>query len=119
MIQELETKLLRAMQESDVATLNNLLSSELIYTTPEGNILSKEEDLAHYTSGLLKIDSLNATEREVFEFDENYIVSGKVEVSGEYSNRPITGTYRFTRVWTKNLLGHYQIICANSSEVLN
>lgn len=111
MIQELENKLLQAMQESDVATLDALLSDELIFTNHHGDILNKTQDLAIYRSGQSKFSDLKVNEQEIFEFDENFVVSSKVEL-GHYH-------YRFTHVWTKNGLGNYQIICANSSMVGN
>ena len=61
-VKKLEEQLKKAMYTSDVATLDSLLSPDLIFTNHLGQVLSKSQDIELHKSGLLKIKSLETLE---------------------------------------------------------
>jgi hypothetical protein len=62
-IVEVEDQLKTAMLSSDVAALDELLAPNLIFTNHLGQLLGKNDDLAAYRSGVLKIAELEPSEQ--------------------------------------------------------
>lgn len=50
-IAQLETELAQAMLHNDMATLDRLLSDDLMFTGPDGIVTDKAQDLALHRSG--------------------------------------------------------------------
>jgi len=113
-IVEAEEKLRTAMLSSDVAALNELLAPDLIFTNHLGQLLGKKDDLAAYSSGVLKIGGLEPSEQHVRIFDEVAVVSVRMQVSGTYDGAPANGDFRFTRVWARSQQERWQIVAAHS-----
>ena len=60
-IKKLEEELRQAMLSSNIAKLDQLISDALIFTLPDGEILTKSMDLDAYRSGLQKLTSLKCS----------------------------------------------------------
>jgi ketosteroid isomerase-like protein len=114
-VKKLEEQLKKAMSTSDLATLDSLLSPDLIFTNHLGQVVSKSQDIELHRSGLLKIESLETLE-EVFNVRENTIVvSVLVKLLGTYAGNNANGKFRFTRVWALNAQHQWQVIAAHST----
>jgi ketosteroid isomerase-like protein len=113
-IVEMEDQLRTAMLSSDIATLYELLAPDLIFTNHLGQLLGKSDDLAAYSSGVLKIAGLEPSEQHVRVLGEVAVVSVRMQVSGTYEGAPANGDFRFTRVWTRSQLERWQIVAAHS-----
>jgi len=95
-----EECLRQAMLYSDVATLDVLISPDLIFTTHLGQVLNKQEDLDTHRSGLLKLTALTPSEQRV-EFNEHYaVVSVLMQLQGSFQGEPFSARVRYTRVWS-------------------
>jgi ketosteroid isomerase-like protein len=109
-----EDQLRGAMLSSNVAALNELLAPDLIFTNHLGQLLSKSDDLAAYSSGVLKIAALEPSEQTVKVLGEVAVVSVRMQVSGTYKGAPANGDFRFTRVWARSQQEQWQIVAAHS-----
>ncbi len=115
-IVELEERLVRAMRTSDVPVLDELLADDLLFTNHQGMVVTKQEDLEVHRSGLLKLDSLDASDRSVRLLGNVAVVAVRVQLAGRYGNDSFEGTFRYTRVWA--LLGaRWRIVAAHASVV--
>lgn len=115
-IVELEERLERAMRASDVLTLDELLADDLLFTNHQGLVVTKKEDLDVHRSGLLKLDSLDASDRRIQQLGNVAIVSVRVQLAGRHANTYFEGTFRYTRVWA--VLGvRWRIVAAHASMV--
>lgn len=113
---ELEERLARAMRTSDVPALDDLLADDLLFTNHQGLVVTKQEDLDVHRSGLLKLDSLAASDRHIRWLGPVAIVSVRVQLAGRYADQPFEGTFRYTRVWA--LQGdRWRIAAAHASVV--
>lgn len=113
---ELEERLARAMRSSDVRVLDELLADDLLFTNHQGLVVSKQEDLDVHRSGLLKLDSLDASDRHIRLLGHVAIVSVRVQLAGRHAGTPFEGGFRFTRVWA--LVGaRWRIVAAQASVV--
>lgn len=108
-----EERLKQAMLASDVSVLDKLLAPEIIITNHFGQLMSKDDDLGAHKSGLIKIQELNPSERQIQIQGEVAIVSVRMQIVGTYDGNPANGDFRFTRVWAISGSGTYHIIAAH------
>jgi hypothetical protein len=116
---EAEEQLRVAMLTSDVSRLDELLAAELIFTNHLGQLLGKKDDLEAYMSGLLKVEQLTPSERQILFHEKVAVVSVRMRVSGTYDGNPASGDFRFTRVWAaSSARNSWQIIAAHATLVV-
>jgi Domain of unknown function (DUF4440) len=114
---EAESSLLQAMLISDVASLDRLISDELLFTNHLGQLLSKQADLSAHRSGLLKFTKLDPSEQVVAVYDSFAIVSVNVKTEGIYANEPFSARIRYTRVWARSSSQSWHVVAGHSSVV--
>ena len=113
-IAQAEDHLRSAMLTSDVAALNELLAPDLIFINHLGLLLSKDDDLAAYRSGVLKVVSLEPSEQHVKALGDVAVVSVRVRLTGTFGGAPANGDFRFTRVWARSQQETWQIVAAHA-----
>jgi ketosteroid isomerase-like protein len=114
---ELEERLERAMRTSDVLALDALLADDLLFTNHQGLVVTKQEDLEVHRSGLLKLDSLIASDRSIRPLGKVAVVAVRMQLAGSHANHPFEGTFRYTRVWA--LQGaRWRVVAAHASMVV-
>jgi ketosteroid isomerase-like protein len=117
-ILEAEEQLRQAMLASDVAVLEALLSSNLLFTNHLGQRISKEADLAAHRSGELKIKQLAPSAPAIQVVSDTVaVVSVRVCMDGTYAGRPAGGDFMFTRVWARTDAGSWQVAAAHAGLV--
>ncbi len=113
---ELEERLAQAMRTSDVPVLDELLADDLLFTNHLGLVVTKQEDLDVHRSGLLRLDSLIASDRRIRTLGNVAVVAVRVQLAGSHAGNPFEGTFRYTRVWAR--LGvRWRIVAAHASVV--
>jgi len=112
---EFEALLCKAMLESDTDVLDQLLSSELIFTNHLGQVLGKKEDLEAHQSGLLQISNISVDEQKIKLQKDTAIVFAKVNICGDYNGNVANGTFRFTRIWKNITDNNWKVIAVHSS----
>lgn len=116
---EAEEQLRFAMLTSDVSVLDELLAPELIFTNHLGQLLGKKDDLEAYMSGLLKVEKLTPSERQIQLYEKVAIVSVRMCLSGTYDGNPANGDFRFTRVWADSTARNsWHIVAAHATRVI-
>ena len=116
-IVDAEERLRTAMLSSDVSALDELLASELIFTNHLGQLLGKENDLAAYRSGMLKVKELKPSEQHIRLTGDVAIVSVRMQLSGTYDDNPANGDFRFTRVWARSPDKAWHVVAAHAGLV--
>ncbi len=96
-----EAELRRAQLASDVEALDRLLDEALVFTSFDGTIATKQDDLALHRSGRLRIMRMEPIERRLLHLGETSVVSVKMDASAVLDDVPMTGLLRYTRVWHK------------------
>lgn len=117
-VQLLEERLIEAMKASDVATLDTLISDELIFTGHNGQFFTKEADLAAHRSGDIKMFEIVVGELYMKQFDDVVIVSVRKEISGSFFGSVEVGIFRFTRVW-KRYGNSWKVIAGQSTQLVH
>lgn len=104
-----EERLLKAMKECDLNTLNELLHDDLIFNGPTGELVTKEMDLAAYRSGNMAVDENTISDQEIRVFGDTAIVTVTVHLIGSFMKQPIENKCRFVRTW-KKMEGEWKMI---------
>lgn len=96
----LEEELRKAMLNSDILKLNELISSDLLFTNHLGSKISKEDDLKAHENKEIKFKSIELTAFEIRQIGTSTVVSCQAEVDGIFDGQEAIGNFRFTRVWS-------------------
>ena len=102
------------MLRSDVVALNELIAPDLVFTNHLGQLLGKDDDLAAYRSGVLKVVSLESSEQHVKTLGDVAVVSVRIQLTGTYGGAPANGDFRFTRVWARSQRETWHIVAAHA-----
>lgn len=112
-IEELEEELRVAMLNSDINTLDRLISPQLLFTNHLGHVVSKDEDLESHRNKTFKFQSIELSESEVLVAEGYAVVSVKADIKGFYNTQETSGEFRFSRFWS-NSSGSWQVIAGHS-----
>lgn len=116
-IADLEERIRQAQLNADVAALDDLISDNLLFTGPNGQLGTKEQDLEAYRSGAVRFLKHEPEDLKVRRIGNDVAVSAVlaqlvVEVAGQINR----GTYRYTRVWAREN-GTWTVVGGHVSEV--
>ena len=104
-------------KSGDIAALKRLLADEYTYTSRDGEIFSKAEDLEGYKTNQIKLESAELLEQKVRVIDNNTAVeTGKIRYVGTNAGQPFDITKRYTTTWI-NWGERWQIMADHTSAV--
>ena len=114
----LEAALRAAQLASDVETLDQLLSEELLFTGPDGALGSKADDLRAYRDGTVQFLAHTPEELRVRPVGPRCAIAALrtalvVRVGGDVTR----GTYRYTRVWAEEDDGVWRVVGGHVSQM--
>jgi ketosteroid isomerase-like protein len=107
-IDEAEDALLAAMRVSDVAALAELIDADLVFTGPDGMILSKEADLEAHGTGAVRFERIAEIERRTTEHAGQGSTETIVEAVILDAGRRVEATLRYERLW-RIITGSWQV----------
>jgi hypothetical protein len=116
LIADLEEKLLDGFKRTDLNTLDLLFADGMLFHDQYGNVLDKEMDMEAYRSGMIKINKINVSKREIRVFESIVIVSASLFIKGSYSNILLNGKYQWLRVWGK-VSEDWKVISASCTSI--
>src|SRR5215213_1833935 len=105
-----EERLYVAMLASDVDELNALISDDLLFAGPTGELATKAMDLELHRSGGTQFHEFTPKALEIRVWSEQFaLASAKIFLRGTYLGQEFAGHYRYTRVWRNSQSG-WQIV---------
>jgi ketosteroid isomerase-like protein len=116
-IDQLEEKWREAMLKSDIATMDALLADDYIAITPVGTLQSKEQALAKLRSTPNHFASIEFSDRKVRFYGMTALVTSRAEITGSNAQEGISGSYRYTRVYVRDLHGAWKIVSFEASRI--
>src|SRR5215207_4642179 len=98
----LEARIRAAQLNADLTALEDLISDDLLFTGPDGQLGTKAQDIEAYRSGTVKFVAHVPEELRIRRISADAAISSlraqlTVDVAGKLSR----GTYRYTRVWAR------------------
>ncbi|HEX2695698.1 MAG TPA: nuclear transport factor 2 family protein [Acidobacteriota bacterium] len=113
---KLENGWIEAVVKSDSAFLDRILADDITETDPEGNVLTKVQDLAEVKSGAYVITSGVMDDIKVRVYGDTAVVTGRNTIKGQYKGKDISGQTRWTDTWV-NHAGRWQCVATHSSRI--
>jgi ketosteroid isomerase-like protein len=110
----LETAWNHAEQTKDVAALDQLLSSTLVYTDYDGSLQNKAEYLAAAKSESLHPEQIINDEMTTHMYRDAAVVTGIYREKGISKGKPYSRRGRFTDTWVKEN-GAWQCVASQST----
>ncbi len=97
--------------------IGGLLAENYVGIGPDGNIMSRTEEIQARIDGEDRLSKLDVEERKVRVFGTTAVVTSRVWVEGVYSGQQLRGPYRYTRVWSLDHGGQWRIVSFEASRV--
>jgi ketosteroid isomerase-like protein len=113
-----EAGLRQAQLTGDVAELDRLLDDLLVFTSIDGTLVGKQDDLSLHRSGRLRITRMDPEDRHLLHLGATSVVSVRMNAEAVMDGVPVTATLRYTRVWHKRadawrlIAGHMSVVPA-------
>jgi len=114
----LESRLRAAQLAADVAALDALIADELLFTGPDGQLGTKQQDLEAHRSGIVRFRAHEPEELRIRRVGPNVAVAAlRTRLEVEVGGTLVGGTYRYTRVWAREDGGPWRVAGGHVSEV--
>lgn len=114
----LEAGLRAAQLTADVATLDALISSELLFTGPDGSLATKADDLAAHAGGVVRFRVHVPEELRVRRVGTDVAVTAlRARLAVEVNGALIEGPVRYTRVWAREPDGVWRVVAGHVSAI--
>jgi len=113
---DLDKKRMEAMAKKDIATLNALISDELVYTHSSARIDTKQSLIGAMESGSTVYTSVVPSNVKAQEFADVVVLTGSARISVMSNGRPNSFGVRFTDVYA-NKGGQWQMVAWQSTRL--
>jgi ketosteroid isomerase-like protein len=111
-----EAELREAMLTNDVPVLDRLIDDALMFTTQEGAVIGKQDDLDAHRARRLQLTRLEPSEQRVQRYGATAVVSVRMEIAGTWDGAAVSGALRYTRVWVERPAG-WRIVAGHMSAI--
>lgn len=111
-----EQQLYTAQLSSNVSLLQELLSDELIFVGPSGEIFTKQMDLELHRSGSINMTKLEPKEQEIRCLNGAAVTVTKIFLAGTFQGASFAGDFRYTRIWHHTEKG-WRILAGHCSAI--
>ena len=117
-IVSLEEAIREAQLNADTEALDRLISENLLFTGPTGELGTKAEDLAAHGSGAIRFLKHEPEELRIRRIGNDVAITAlRTRLAVSIPGQVVTGTYRYTRVWVREDGKHWQVAGGHVSEV--
>jgi ketosteroid isomerase-like protein len=113
---DLDRKRMSAMAQKDVATLNAVLSDDLVYTHSSARIDSKASLIGAMESGKTVYSAVEPSDVKAQDLGDAVVLTGTARISVTSSGTPITFGVRFTDVYADKG-GTWQMVAWQSTRL--
>jgi ketosteroid isomerase-like protein len=116
MVIDLDKKRMTAMAQKDIATLNTLLSDDLIYTHSSARLDTKQSLIGNMESGSTVYTAVEPSDVKAQDLGEAVVLTGACRISVMTQGRPNSFSVRFTDVYAKKG-GQWQMVTWQSTRL--
>ncbi len=111
-----EKELLTAILNNDIESLDAFLHDDLLFIIPSGETVTKETDIAAYSSGKISLRSVTPSDYIIQIMQDTVVVSVNIELKGEYMEHTLDNTFRYLRVW-KLFAENWKVIAGSCTAI--
>jgi ketosteroid isomerase-like protein len=118
-IEDLEEQWRQATLTSDVASMDRLLSDDYVGTSWTGQVNTKATQLDRIKNHTLQIRRMDLTDVKVKLVGPVAIVTCRADMEGTNDGKPISGSFRYTRVYQHVPAVGWKITSFEATKILN
>ncbi len=111
---ELDRKRMQAMADKDIATLNALISDDLVYTHSSARLDTKKSLIGNMESGSTVYTSVVPSDVKAQDLGDTVVLTGSCRISVISNGKPNSFGVRFTDVYA-NKNGNWQMVAWQST----
>lgn len=116
-IDHLEAEWRDAVLKPNTKLMDSLLADDYLAITPSGMVQTKEDTLANLRTGRTHLSTLTVSDRKVRFYGTTAVVTSMATVEGTVGDEPLTGSFRYTRVYVRDAKGGWKIVSFEASKV--
>lgn len=116
-IDQLEERWRNALLKGDTAAMDALLADDYMAITASGTLQTKDQALANLRNGRTHFTVLDISDRKVRFYGPTALVTSLAVVTGTNAQGNFAGSYRYTRVYVRNLQGEWKIVSFEASKI--
>lgn len=106
----------KAIVSRDAAAYERILADDFIFTSFDGTVTDKAQEIAKAKSGDLKFESGKSDDVRVKVYGKTAVVTGRFTAKGTSKGKDFTFTERYTAVFVKRG-GRWQMVAEHASEI--
>jgi ketosteroid isomerase-like protein len=100
-IEALEQQWRTSQLNDDVASMDKLLSDDFLGITANGEVNTKQQFLDRMRNRILTINTMDMSEQKIKLVGQVAIVTSLAQIDGMSDGQPLTGRFRYTRVYQR------------------
>ena len=113
---DLDKKRMHAMAQKDIATLNALLSDDLVYTHSTARVDTKKSLIEAMESGKTVYTAVEPSDVKAQDLGNAVVLTGSARIRVVSNGNPISFSVRFTDVYA-NKDGQWQMVAWQSTRI--
>ena len=111
-----ERDAVKAFKAGDAKAIAEWEADEYVYTSPEGEVTGKAEDVSSLKDGTLTFTTFEIGDLKAFAFGDAGVVVGRSDQKGKYKGADFGGAMRFTDTLIKRD-GRWQIVSSQETYI--
>ena len=111
-----EAQLRQAQLTADVTVLDRLIDDRLLFTSIDGTLATKADDLALHRSGRLRITRMDVVDMKILHLEATAVVNVLMNSAAVIDGAEVTAMLRYTRAWHRRPDG-WRIVAGHMSTV--
>lgn len=116
-IEDLEQQWRQAQLKDDIPTMDSLLADDFLGTTASGQVVTKSQQLDRMRTHTVVISRLDLSDVKVKLIGQVAIVNSLAEIEGSADGNPLSGSFRYTRVYQRLPNGSWKITSFSATRV--
>jgi ketosteroid isomerase-like protein len=116
-IDQLEETWRNAVLKGNATALASLLADDYMAITASGTLQTKEQALASIRAGHVHFTLLDISDRKVRFYGTTALVTSVADVKGTTADGDVSGSYRYTRVYVRDLQGAWKVVSFEVSRI--
>jgi ketosteroid isomerase-like protein len=114
----LEEQLRAAQLDADVVALDRLISDDLLFAGPDGQLATKRQDLDAHAAGVVRVRRHEPDELRIRRVGADVALTAlRARLAVEVNGALVEGAYRYTRVWAREPDGAWRVVGGQVAEV--
>lgn len=105
-----------ALVAGDAVVLDRLYADDFVYTTFDGTMRSKAQQLDFTRSGILKLSSGASDNVRIRVYGKTAVMTGRFRARGTFDGKPLEVNERYTAVWIK-MKGRWRLVAEQGNEI--